>query len=95
MDQTNIIILKKPFDYEGTLYTEIKLDLDSLTGKDMISAEAEARVMGDRTVMLEASKTYHMIVAAKAAKLPVDFFEQLPAKEFTRVTAHVQNFLFE
>lgn len=91
----NKVTLKKPFEFEGQTYSELVLDLDSLTGQDMIDAEAEARAAGDRSIMLETSKTYLAIVAAKAGKVPVDMLKNLPAKEFTKITAQVQSFFFE
>ncbi len=86
---------RKPFSFEGKEYTEIKLDMDALAGKDVIDAETEARAMGVRAVMLESSKVYQAILAARAAGVTVDFIQALPAKEFSRVTGEVQGFLLE
>ena len=92
---TGIITIpfRRPFIFEGNEYKEIKLDLDSLSGKDVIDAETEARAVGVRAVMLESSKAYQAILAAKAAGVTVDFIQALPAKEFSIVTGEVQGFL--
>lgn len=90
-----IITFRKPFTFEGKEYTEIKLDLDALSGKDVIDAEAEARAMGVRAIMLESAKAYQAIIAAKAAGVSVDLIQALPAKEFSSVTGEVQSFLLE
>jgi phage FluMu protein gp41 len=90
-----IIPLRKPFSFEGKEYTEIKLDVEALTGKDMIDAETEARAMGVRSIMLESSKAYQAILAARAAGVTVDLINALSAKEFSRVTGEVQSFLLE
>jgi hypothetical protein len=87
--------LRKPFLFESKQYTEIRLDMDALTGKDMIEAETEARAMGVRAIMLESSKAYQAILAARAAGLTADLVNALPAKEFSRVTGEVQSFLLE
>lgn len=89
------IPFRKPFAFEGKEYKEIRLDLDALSGRDVIDAEAEARAMGVRAIMLESSKAYQAILAAKAAGVAVDFINALPAKEFSRVTGEVQGFLLE
>ncbi len=89
------IPLRKPFTYEGKEYNEIRLDLDALSGKDVIDAETEARSMGARAIMLESSKVYQSILAAKAAGVTVDLIQALPAKEFSQVTGAVQGFLLE
>ncbi|MCM0759610.1 phage tail assembly protein [Sporomusa sphaeroides DSM 2875] len=90
-----IIPFRKPFTFEGKEYTEIRLDLDALSGKDVIDAEAEARAMGIRAIMLESSKAYQAILAAKAAGVTIDMIQALPAKEFSSVTGSVQGFLLE
>ncbi|HWR07749.1 phage tail assembly protein [Sporomusa sp.] len=89
------IPLRKSFTFEGKEYKEIRLDLDALSGKDVIDAETEARSLGARAIMLESSKVYQAILAAKAAGVPVDLIQALPAKEFSRVTGEVQGFLLE
>ncbi len=91
----NTIVFKKPFQFEGKEYTELTLDLDALTGQQLIESETETRALGDRTPMLEVSKSYQAVIAAKAAKVPCDLIKTLPAKEFSKVTVMVQNFLLE
>mgnify|MGYP006924686371 CR=1 FL=1 len=49
--------------------------------------------MGARAIMLESSKVYQSILAAKASGVAVDLIQGLPAKEFSRVTGEVQGFL--
>lgn len=89
------IIFSKPFTYEGKEYTELILDLNSLKGKDLMNATKEMRALGDVSPVPELSKAYLAVVAAKAAKAPVDLILELPGKEFSKVTLVVQNFLFE
>jgi len=83
----------KPYDFEGKEYIELNLDLDSITGKDLISAGVESRSLGQDSSVSELSKSYLAAVAARAAKVPVDMILGLPAKDFTDVTVAVQNFL--
>jgi hypothetical protein len=72
---------------------EIKMDLDSLTGRDLIKAEVEARIIAGPSPVSELSKPYNAVVAALAAKVPVDMILDLPARDFTLVTMTVQDFL--
>lgn len=88
------LVFEKPMKFEEKEYVEIDLNLDGLTGQDMINADTEARILGDKTAMIEVSKMYQAIIAAKAAKVPTEFIKALPAKEFSRVTGNVFNFLF-
>ena len=89
------ITLKKPCLFEGKEYTELDLDLDSLTGQDLIDATNEARARGDQSVIIELSKLYQAIVAAKAAKVSVDMVITLGGKDFIAVTKAAQSFLLE
>ena len=67
-------ILSKEYEFEGQKYTEIELNLDVLTGKDVSAVKREwAR--------------------AKAAKLPIEFMENLPAKDYCAIGQEVSNFL--
>jgi len=88
-------VLKKTFTFEGKEFTEIDLDIEALTGDDLIKASKEARILGDVAPVQELSMTYLAVVAAKAAKVPVDMINALPAKEFSKVKIVVQNFLLE
>lgn len=91
---TEIVIpLRKPFTFEDKSYTEIRMDVEALTGQDMIDAETEARAMGVRALMLETSKAYQAILAARAAGVSSDLINALPAKEFSRITGEMQGFL--
>lgn len=87
------IKLSKPFIFEGKEYTELKLDFDALTGRDMINAEVEAKAIAGPSPVAELSKSYLAVIAAKSAKVPVDLIMALPAKDFSKVTIEVQNFL--
>lgn len=89
------VTLSKPFTFEGKEYSEIELDLDSLTGNDLLKAEREFVATGGRANVPELSKEYLAIVVAKTAKVPVDIIHALPAKDFSKVTIEVQNFLLE
>ena len=86
------IELTKPLEFEGATVDHLDLDLEALTGKDLLAAEREAMSLSSGPVT-DISKTYAACVAAKAAKVVVDLLLALPAKDFTRVTAEVQGFL--
>lgn len=85
----------KTHEFEGKEYKSLTLDLDGLTGKSLVDASKEARLLGDASTVQELGPTYLAVVAAKAAKVPVDMIISLSAKDFTKVKTAVQNFLFE
>jgi len=86
------IKLYKPIDFEGERVTKIDLDLEGLTGYDLISVEREASPELKVNMAKELTKEYQVLVAARASKKPKELFLKLHAKDFTRVTLTVQNF---
>ena len=78
-------ILSKEYEFEGQKYTEIELNLDVLTGKD-VSA-------GNISPLVAVDTDFCVYLAAKAAKLPIEFMENLPAKDYCAIGQEVSNFL--
>lgn len=85
--------LSKEYEFEEKKYQLLNLDLEGITGNDMIAAEKEAKLLDPEIRVPELSKTYLAVLGAKAAKVPVDFILKLNAKDFSALTLEVQNFL--
>lgn len=83
----------KPYEFEGKEYTEIELDLESLKGSDISAAKREWAVSGNFSPVPAADMDFCAAVAARASRQPIEFFHELPAKEFAQVTQLVSNFL--
>lgn len=96
-DDDNLIIkFKKPYKFEGKEYTELDLTaLEDLTAQDMIDVERKLnRSSAGINVMPEVTDEYALEMAARAAKLPIEFFYQLPQRESIRVKNRYMAFLF-
>ena len=90
-----LIEFKKPYLFETKEYTEIDLSgLESLTAKDLIDSERQFAASGQVAAINEMNMGYVCIVAAKASKLPVEFFEKLPANEAIKVKNAVTGFFY-
>ncbi|NCU30038.1 phage tail assembly protein [Candidatus Saccharibacteria bacterium] len=89
-----IIKLSKPYEFEGKKITELTLDFEALSGRDIIAVETEASSIAGRPV-LDIDKTYQACLAAKAAGVVYDLILGLPAKDFIRVIGPAQNFLLD
>ena len=89
----SVIKLKKPYRHKGEDRYELNLDLDGLTGADIIKVETDLVSQGKIVVTGDYSKLYLSRVAARAAKLPPEVLDQLCAPDFTKVTNEVQAFL--
>lgn len=88
--------LKKPIDFEGKKIESLSLDLDKLTGADIMLCEQEFRDRsrpGEIVELIEVNKIFLAIVAARAAGVTFELFQALHAKDFCRITVEVQAFL--
>lgn len=89
-----IITLNTPINFEGTEYKEIDLSgLYELTGRDIKDISKQYRRLGGSAMTKELDIEYLQLVAAKATKLPIEFFDELKAKDSTTVEVVVRNFL--
>ena len=79
--------------FEGQKYTEIELNLDVLTGKDVSAVKREWARAGNISPLVAVDTDFCVYLAAKAAKLPIEFMENLPAKDYCAIGQEVSNFL--
>lgn len=85
--------LAKPIQIDGKEVKEIDLNLSSLTGRDIISADREARIQGITGLNPLFTQEGLLLVAAKASGIKDDDLLQLSAPDFMELTMIVQNFL--
>jgi hypothetical protein len=90
-----LVEFKNPYVFEDKEYSQIDLSgLESLTAKDLIDAEKQFAASGQVAAINEMNIGYACIVAAKASKQPVEFFEKLPANEAIKVKNAVTGFFY-
>lgn len=93
--EDNKVVFNKEYEFEGKKIKEIDLSkLDDLTAKDMIDANKVYQTNGGFSAMPEITLQYAIILAANATQLPIEFFEQLGAKDATKLKNRVTSFLF-
>lgn len=89
------IELRKKVVYKEQEYTCLDLNLDGLSGLDLMKANAKLDKTGIDEMMPVLSLKYQVLVAAAAAKVPHEVIEQLCAKDFILVTVETQSFLLD
>ena len=88
------IHLKKAINFKGNEINTLDLDLNALTGEDLIKAESEVLQGGGTPLQtLSFSRPYAITVAAKALHMPVEILRQMGARDFSKVVNEVQTFL--
>lgn len=90
-----LIKLKTPFEFEGEEIKEIDLSgLENLKGLDLMQVQRTHAQRNKGFVgYLPSDQDYCLLVASKATGLPVEMFEQAPAKVYNAVCAKVMVFL--
>ncbi len=88
------ITLQKPFVKDGKTIEKLTLNLESLTGHDLVKAEKVARTFGEEAANPLFTQTGLAVVAAQVSGFAVDDILELSAPDFLLVTNTVGNFLF-
>ena len=96
-DVSMVIKFKKPFVFEGKTYTEIDLSaLENVTVDDMVAVNKiiGPGAFGRVEMNPEFSLEYACHLAARATKMPVEFFFALRPGDGLKVKNRVINFFF-
>ena len=86
----------KPYLFEGKEYDEVDLSgIQDLTIADAIDTQRE--LFGEQevaaSILCETTTAFARSIAAKAAKLPIEFFKLMPRGMMKRVAAQVRSYL--
>ena len=87
----------KPYKFGGQEYTEVDLSgLEDVTAGvlENVGKIATKKNPGMNPALQEMSLTFCTYLAQRVAKLPLEFFTGLPAKEAIKLKTLVTNFLY-
>lgn len=92
-----VLRFAKPYKFGGMEYTEVDLSgLEDVTAGvlENVGKIAAKKNPGMNPALQEMSLTFCTYLAQRVAKLPLEFFTGLPAKEAIKLKALVTNFLY-
>ena len=95
-ESTRVLKLRTPVEFEGVIFESLDLSgLDKLTGKDIRELDRLFKMKGGKlgNNVKEFDSLYLQLVAARAAELPLEFFDAIGAKDATRLEVEIRNFL--
>lgn len=96
LDNPYLVIFKKPYTFEGKDYKEVDLSgLEDLTTADLMEVDKVFSTREYVSPYPEADSKYNCMIAARACKLPIEFFIALPIKEGKKVNNIVKGFFLE
>ena len=92
-EEDYIIRFSKPYKFEGKTYAGVDLSgLLQMKAKDIWKMNRTCRSVGIASVIPELDAEYTARVAARASSLPIEFFENLPLPEMTKIKMKVSSF---
>lgn len=86
---------KKPFAYEGKTYEKLEFNFERLTGRDMVSIEAEMTDNNEYALAPEISRNFQAKMAARAAGIGSNVLDAMPIVDFNRITNACRRFLLD
>lgn len=92
-----VLRFSKPYKFGGAEYTEVDLSgLEDVTAGvlENVGKITAKKNPGMNPALQEMSLTFCTYLAQRVAKLPLEFFTGLPAKEAIKLKALVTNFLY-
>ena len=92
-----VLRFAKPYKFGGVEYTEVDLSgLEDVTAGvlESVGKIVAKKNPGMNPALQEMSLTFCTYLAQRVAKLPLEFFTGLPAKEAIKLKALVTNFLY-
>lgn len=84
--------LKKPVKIDGAEVTEIKYDLEHLTGNDLEVALQDMKKNGIQVGTIELDPSYHMALFAQAAGIAYEDVKRMSAKDCKNAISAVRYF---
>lgn len=85
----------RPYVFEDETFEGIDVScLEGLSARDIMEVEKRFYKLGIATVNPETTLAYAKIVLQKASGLPIEFFDDLPAKDMMQIKRKVVNFFY-
>ncbi len=92
-----VLRFSKPYKFGGVEYTEVDLSgLEDVTAGvlESVGKIVSKKAPGMNPALLEMSLQFCNYLAQRVAKLPLEFFEKLPAREAIKLKTLVTGFLY-
>lgn len=95
-DQEDLVLrFQKPYFFEGETYTEVDLSgLEDLSAADLCKVGKMVKKTDGVDPIAEMSLPYAIYMAARVTGKPLEFFQQLPAREAVKLKNLVVGFLY-
>lgn len=94
-EETLVLTFAKPYVFDGKEYTEVDLSgLEDTTAADLSAVGKILAKQGIISPVPEMSMDFTLYMAARVAKLPIEFFKGIPTREGIKLKNIVTGFLY-
>ena len=91
----NVVVFGKPYTFEGETYYGVDCScIDDLTGADLCAINKRLNNSGNVAAVKELDYEFCKLAFTRAANIPVELLDAMPAKEFSKVMRRVSNYFF-
>lgn len=95
MNESMKVTFNKPYAFEGETYEGVDLSgVEDMTTEQLCQCDRMFERGGGVSAMKELNVEYACIIAAQVAKLPIEFFKGLPAREGNKVKTTIGSYFF-
>lgn len=95
MDNEYYVEFKKPFTFEDSTYDGVDMSgLEEMTGRQYCDAVKRFTNAGNIDTLMQTNPYFACIVGSMVTKLPIEFFQSLPARELNAVKNQVSRYFF-
>lgn len=96
VDDTLVVVFRKPYSFEGVEHTGVDLSgLDNLTGLQYVQISNQINKTNPEVPVQEISPVFAVKIATAITGLPVEFFHMLPANELIKIKNRISRYFFE
>lgn len=86
-------VFKTPYEFDGKSYEKLEFDLEGLKGSDVAAVKKQFTNEGNFVPIPAVDNDFCARIVARAAKLPIEFFTDMPVRDYLGITQQVSNFL--
>ena len=86
-------VFSKPYQFDGETHKEIEFDIESLKGSDIAAVKRLYQRAGGAGVLPTADMEFCVLLLNRLSKKPIEFFNELPARDYVQLTTMVSDFL--
>ena len=86
-------VFLEPYKFEDKEYKSIELSVENIKGYDIAAVKRQWTAVGYQAPVPALDSEFCAMVAARVSKQPLEFFENLPSKDYIGLTLRVSNFL--